>query len=229
MPALRASLRAVRRSHARFFIATAFALVVVACLTFIVYNVPLLLFMISAWNALATFTWVMRPPCVIVLASSTSHTARGLARSIARCALGHRVMYFFSPERYPSPDVPYHLWMGNVMDNYHMVSDEKWDEVVMPLIDLVPVIVVDARQISSGLEFELQRINACEALVSKAVVIAQGAERMRLEAFNRLGRRIVKSEHIESTGVSNTVAKLIMLTLAVHKASSGTAWKGAQD
>lgn len=165
--------------------------------------------------AVATITWVAHPPGVVLLASSESKQARQLAVSISRTALGHRVLYFLDPQSHhalrAAKPSSFDGGMNDLMNNRFLRTDDKWSETVFPLLELVPVIVIDASQMSPGLQFELQRINSSPALLSKTLIIVDGSQEVGIGRYSHLANRVIRSSELQ---------KSVVLTLSAWKRRS---------
>lgn len=200
--ALKVTYSAAISSRAKFFLWAAVFLMAGALLGVILLGRELLFPVCSYISvAAATVTWVVRPPGVVLLASSGSRQARRLAATISRTAMGHRVLYFLDPlSRHAIGAIrssPFDGGVNELMNNRFLRADDRWGETVFTLLELVPVIVVDASRLSDGLEFEMRRINSSPSLSSKTLVMAGGASEFILARYPRLAGRVVRPTEVQ--------------------------------
>lgn len=203
--AMRASAAAAWRSRTRFYVLGGLLLLLAPLL-------PEPLRLATLWSVLigsTTISWVFRPPAVIVLASSLGgREARRLMLDLmlGGAARGHRVIYFLRKEARGT--IPFEESMMDGMDNLHLRTDTNWEECVFPLLDLVPVIVVDARKLSEGLLHELDRINESPSLAAKTFVFMANASRVSLTELSRLSSRVVHEDDVAGTVASAVTAAM---------------------
>lgn len=147
--------------------------------------------------AATTFAWVLRPPGILILASSDNSESRRLISKIGwRAALGHRVVFLLAPaalREAAAPDVP----IRDRMDNLYATTVTDWMSNVHELLDIAPMIVIDARQLSEGLAYELAAVESSYWLSAKTyVVIDQTAQVFVAAELPILARKMVHERNI---------------------------------
>jgi hypothetical protein len=125
---------------------------------------------------LATIRRVTAPPGVLILGASASLAGRQLY-DLLRMRMrtrGHRVVFFLDARALYRAKAGRSLnleeadreFFGNMYQSRH----DDWEELVVPLIHLAPVLVVDASILSDGLVAEIDRIAATPQLAQKTIV-----------------------------------------------------------
>lgn len=210
--ALRAQAVAMWRSGTRVFLLGSIVLLVMPLVARQVLSLTVAEQLLSTAVACTTLAWVLRPPAVIVLASSRgAEGARGLARQVSRMGIrGLRVSYFLRKASSPSEDVAITLdqYFQETMENLRVQHDANWEAVVFPLLDVAPVILVDARQLSGPLLHELNRLNDSPHLAGKAFVLSDRFSELLLKELPRLSIRRVQEEKVVAT-----VATAVMVAM----------------
>lgn len=196
--AVKGTYSAATSSRAKFFLWASMLLIVGAVLSYISFGREFLLPVCSYIStAVTTVTWVVRPPGVVLLASSQSQKARQLARSLAWTAMGYRVLYFLDPRsRHALGTVQLNSiegGIGDLMNNRFLRADGKWSNTVFTLLEFVPVIVIDARRLSDGLQFEMQLISSSPSLLSKTFVIVDGRSEVVVAGYPQIAGRVIRS------------------------------------
>lgn len=197
--ALRVTARAAGRSRGRSFLVASVLLILSTVVLLAMFD-RRIAFVAASFGtvALSTQTWVLRPPGVLLLASSGSTKTRDLAHRLTLAAIGHRVMYFLRDAPIGRRDFPdrasqLNSSFSDPMDNRFVSNDEAWDDVVFPLIDIVPVIVIDARVSSPALTREVERINATPRLAAKTLLLEDPWSGIDLRRYTRLSTRVTRS------------------------------------
>lgn len=205
--ALRLTVGAVLQSGARLLILAAvfqlFLSMAAAATMALPIGGPLLSTLLTGFVLYRT----LRPPAVIVLGTSRGGGAvRDLTLEIAwTAARGHRVVYFLSKTARWSPNLFTGLY--DMTDNFHLASDDNWESVVFPLLDVVPIVVVDAREFSEGFLSELARIDAKPSLLEKTYVLPDDFARAYLRVeMPRLSTRTSEAADIFKAVESAMVA-----------------------
>lgn len=200
--AVKGTYAAAINSRAKFFI-WASVYVLVGGGFFYILGGREFLFLVCSYIAVAltTVSWVVRPPGVVILASSKSQQARQLARSFAWTAMGYRILYFFDPLNRQAltamQSSPLDGVISDLINNRFSRVQKKWNDVIFALLELVPVIIIDARRLSAGLRFEMEHINFSPSLLSKTLVVVNDRSEVVGVEYSQLASRTIRPTELQ--------------------------------
>jgi hypothetical protein len=115
---------------------------------------------------------ILRPPGILLLASSNSWNYK-LIVSFLRPRTLYQIIYLLrgssanTPKNFVDSMIEHQV---DEMSNRYIVSDETWKATVFPLLDLVPVIVIDATYLNEAVAHELSRILEDPELLRKSLI-----------------------------------------------------------
>jgi hypothetical protein len=122
---------------------------------------------------LARLLLILRPPGTLLLASSKSWNYKYITSAL-RPFSRHPIIYLLRGTDYFRSESNYESMIEHEVDsmsNRYIISDEGWEKTVFALMDLVPVIVVDATYLNGALALELKRISDSPGLLKKTLMI----------------------------------------------------------
>lgn len=132
---------------------------------------------IISLTLLSIFT---EPPTALILASSRSPNASVVASWLGKALFGGLVFYFLRPGREEVADTSSYYFGTDAitqegLSNRRTLDDMAWSTIVYPLMELVPIIVVEASVVDGPLELEIQRLTERPSLQKKVIVVAPEA------------------------------------------------------
>jgi hypothetical protein len=162
------------------------------------YNFTIKLFFLVGF--ISRLSAILRPPGILLLASSNSWNYK-LITSVLRPRTLYQINYLLrgspanSPKNFFDSMIEYQV---DEMSNRYIVSDETWKTTVFPLLDLVPVIVIDATYLNEALAHELSRILEDPELLRKSLLfIPDGPFHMQNMNWRIDTHKFVKCENID--------------------------------
>lgn len=155
---------------------------------------------------------IIRPPGIMLLASSKSWNFKLIASSI-RPRTPYQIIYLLRSIPVNTPDNFFDSIAAHEVDsmsNRYMISDETWKSTVFPLMDIVPVILIDATYLNESVAHELNRILEKPDLLGKSlVIIPEGPFYMQNLQYQIDINRFVKCENIDE--IIKRAAKQIVI------------------
>jgi hypothetical protein len=143
---------------------------------------------------------ILRPPGILLLASSKSWNYKRIT-SFLRPVTFYQIIYLLrgSPENTSRKFFDYIIdRQVDEMSNRYIVSDETWKTTVFPLLDIVPVIVIDATYLNKAVADELSRILEDPELLRKSLLfIPDGPFHMQNMTWGIDTYKFVKCESID--------------------------------
>jgi hypothetical protein len=145
-------------------------------------RLPWLLVPVVVTAAGTTVSFLLVPPIALMLASSEFSRIKLASQLQQRCA-GFRVLFFLNaPSRGSTQaanlmqsqgETGSPLWLS-FLDNNHWSDRGVWRDIVFQMMNLVPILIVDLRSHSNGLDEEIMRIQKMPALEQKTIFIGDG-------------------------------------------------------
>lgn len=111
-------------------------------------------FSVSVSVLLALVWRVVQPPAVLFLGSSDCSDTNLFAARLEQSMVGFRPLFLLRPSIGRRLRLTRSFWCNN----YWFAKNPNWELAVFRLMDVVPVVVVDLRCLSSGLKLEVNRI-----------------------------------------------------------------------
>lgn len=143
---------------------------------------------------LSLIVMICRAPAIVMLASSRSIQAAALGDLVSSYSFGYHLTYMIRPLSEQRDNVrdfaassPHGLGAAenDAMFNRYVAGD-KWEEIVFPLLRLVPVIVIDVTHLSESLSHELSIVTSDEAHMRKCLVFYGNLIEVRPRAVSPL-------------------------------------------
>ena len=165
------------------------------------YSIVIKLFFLV--GLISRLSAILRPPGILLLASSKSWNYK-LITSFLRPRTLYQIIYLLRGSPGNTPKNLFDTIIEHQIDemsNRYLVSDETWKTTVFPLLDLVPVIVIDATYLNEAVAHELSRILEEPELLRKSLLfIPDGPFYMQNMHWGIDIYKFVKCENIEEIG-----------------------------